>query len=259
MHKQDQQTPGHIPAELATSMSASLRQMGDPVRAHGAQEYFKNEIVAIGITTPVLRRFVKQRVREARAGWELREALQLCDLLLREEEMEIRSAGILALAEFRKQFTPELLPCADRWLEHRLDNWALVDLFCGSVLSMLLRNHPEVELTLRRWSGAKSLWKRRASLVTLIPCVRHRERLEVAYGLASDHFGDPEDLMHKATGWLLRETGKADMARLRRFLLANGPRIPRTALRYSIERFSPRDRAQLLAATRPRKGVDGPE
>jgi len=74
--------------------------------------------------------------------------------------------------------------------------------------------------------------------------------LDLAYALAGEHFADPEDLMHKATGWLLREAGKSDPKRLRRFLLQHGPSIPRTALRYSIERLSPADRAQLLRETR---------
>jgi 3-methyladenine DNA glycosylase AlkD len=59
--------------------------------------------------------------------------------------------------------------------------------------------------------------------------------------------------MHKAVGWLLREAGKADMKRLERFLLDNGPKIPRTSVRYAIERFSKADRKRLLEATRPKK------
>lgn len=231
-------------------MAAALRGMGNPERARGARAYFRNEIVALGITAPVLRRFVKARMSEARSGWRLREAIRLCDRLLAAEEMEIRCAGVLVLAEFKRHFTPELLPCADRWLARRLDNWALTDLFSSAVLSVILERFPETEDTLLRWSAAASLWKRRASLVTLIPGARRGRRLDLAYGLARDHFGDPEDLMHKATGWLLREAGKTDMARLEGFLLENGPRIPRTALRYSIECFRQPERRRLLEQTR---------
>ena len=56
--------------------------------------------------------------------------------------------------------------------------------------------------------------------------------------------------MHKALGWLLREAGKTDMKRLRQFLLKHGPTIPRTTLRYAIERFPTKDRAKLLQKTR---------
>jgi hypothetical protein len=84
----------------------------------------------------------------------------------------------------------------------------------------------------------------------LVPFARRGQSLDLAYELAGDCFSDREDLMHKATGWLLREAGKTDMRRLRGFLLEHGPRVPRTALRYAIERFPENERAHLLAATR---------
>jgi len=164
--------------------------------------------------------------------------------------MELRGAGLLILGAFKKEFKPALLAWAKRWLDTRLDNWALVDGFCGTVLSPLLEAHPSVEATLRAWSRARLLWIRRAALVTLVPFARRGKLLDLSYGLASEHFGDPEDLMHKATGWLLREAGKTDMPRLRAFLLEHGPAIPRTALRYAIERFPASERGRLLKLTR---------
>jgi 3-methyladenine DNA glycosylase AlkD len=93
---------------------------------------------------------------------------------------------------------------------------------------------------------------RRAALVTLVPLARRGRFLELTYELAREHFSDREDLIHKATGWLLREAGKTDMPRLKRFVLRHGPAIPRTALRYAIERFPSKERAGLLEATRSR-------
>ena len=113
-----------------------------------------------------------------------------------------------------------------------------------------------MEDTLSAWSRADCLWLRRAALVTLVPFARHGERLDLAYRLAREHFPDSEDLMHKATGWLLREAGKTDMPRLKKFLLRHGPTIPRTALRYAIERFPAAEKAGLMRATRPRPNAE---
>lgn len=80
-------------------------------------------------------------------------------------------------------------------------------------------------------------------------CLRHNaasDLIEIAAALS----GYPEDLIHKATGWLLRDAVRADEKRLERFLLQHGARIPRTALRYAIEKFSPEERKQLLAKTK---------
>jgi len=227
-----------------------LRARRDPERARGVQQYFKHEIVALGIDTPALRAFAAGQTKQLRDVWSLADATSLCDRLLREPEMEVRGMGILILSGFKRDFVPDLTGTAQPWLETRLDNWALVDSFCGSVLSPLLEQYPEVERKLRQWSGARPLWVRRAAIVTLVPFARRGRLLDTAYALAQKHFVDPEDLMHKAVGWLLREAGKTDARRLRAFLLRHGSAIPRTTLRYAIERFPLAERSTLLMATR---------
>ena len=228
-----------------------LRQRGDPKRARGVQQYFKHEIVALGIDTPTLREFAAGQSKQLTAAWSLPNATSLCDTLLQEPELEVRGIGIVILSAFKREFRPDLTRVARRWLETRLDNWALVDSFCGSILSPLLEQHPAVEQTLRAWSRARSLWVRRAAIVTLVPFARRGRLLDTVYELAQEHFEDSEDLMHKAVGWLLREAGKTDLPRLRQFLLQHGPAIPRTTLRYAIERFPAVDRGRLLESTRP--------
>jgi 3-methyladenine DNA glycosylase AlkD len=74
--------------------------------------------------------------------------------------------------------------------------------------------------------------------------------LDDAYAIAESLFKYPEDLIHKATGWMLREAGKPDPTRLEGLLLENGPKIPRTTLRYAIERFPPEKRKTLLEKTK---------
>lgn len=94
------------------------------------------------------------------------------------------------------------------------------------------------------------MWVRRASAVGLIGCARKGIALDLVYGVAKRLHSDQEDLIQKAVGWMLREAGKADEKRLERHLRANGPSIPRTTLRYAIERFPPARRRELLAETR---------
>jgi 3-methyladenine DNA glycosylase AlkD len=119
------------------------------------------------------------------------------------------------------------------------------------VLTPLLNAQPTFERTLKAWSKDPCLWVRRAAIVTLVPDARHGQRLDLVYRLAREHFPDTEDLMHKAVGWLLREAGKTDMKRLRAFLVQHGPAIPRTSLRYAIERFPASARQKILQQTRP--------
>jgi 3-methyladenine DNA glycosylase AlkD len=236
--------------QVARAIILGLRRLRDPVKAAQSQKYFKDEIVALGVDTPTLRAFVKAQARPLVRQWDVTQAVECCDRLLQEPELEIQAAGLLLLGAFKKGFTLDLLAPSRKWLGDRLDNWALVDGFCGAVLSPLLERNPELKRTLRVWSKDDSLWVRRAALVALVPFARRGDLLDTTYALVAEHFKDPEDLMHKAMGWLLREAGKTDAERLRRFLLKHGPAIPRTTLRYAIERFAPADRKRLLEATR---------
>ena len=95
------------------------------------------------------------------------------------------------------------------------------------------------------------MWVRRASAVALVPLVRRGLQLDLAYDIAARLHADREDLIQKAVGWMLREAGKADAARLERYLRAHGPSIPRTTLRYAIERFPKAKRTVLMRMTRP--------
>jgi 3-methyladenine DNA glycosylase AlkD len=243
---------------VAAEIVRTLRGWRDPDRAAGVQRYFKEPVVALGIETSKLRAYAELQARNLQSVWKISDTVELCDRLLGEPEMEIRGVGILELAAFNTQFTLDLLAPAKRWLDGRLDNWALVDTFCGAVLSPLLDRHQAMELTLRQWSRAERLWVRRAALVTLVPFARQGRYLDLTYALAAERLADPEDLMHKATGWLLREAGKTDPIRLRQFLLREGTSVPRTALRYAIERFPAADRIHILETTRTIKSRNKP-
>jgi 3-methyladenine DNA glycosylase AlkD len=121
---------------------------------------------------------------------------------------------------------------------------------CGLLIGPLLVAHPALISRVASWSRHPNLWVRRASAVALLPSVRRGTGLDAAYAVASRLHADSADLIQKAVGWMLREAGKVDERRLERYLRAHGPRIPRTTLRYAIERFPPARRLALLRATR---------
>jgi 3-methyladenine DNA glycosylase AlkD len=122
----------------------------------------------------------------------------------------------------------------------------------------LLVQHPSLASEMRGWARHRNMWVRRASAVSLIPSVRRGLALDLAYRVARTLHPDPEDLIQKAVGWMLREAGKADARQLEGYLRANGPRIPRTTVRYAIERFPPAKRRALLEITKGARGNAGP-
>jgi 3-methyladenine DNA glycosylase AlkD len=172
-------------------------------------------------------------------------------MLIVDNYLETKSVGIEVMARYRRAFEPRLLRVWKRWLaDGHSSNWATTDAICGSLIGPLLVRHPSLVARVAGWNRDRNMWVRRASAVGLIPSLRRGVRLELAYEVAARLHADNEDLIQKAVGWMLREAGKADMRSLERYLRVNGPAIPRTTLRYAIERFPAAKRRVLLRVTR---------
>jgi 3-methyladenine DNA glycosylase AlkD len=125
-----------------------------------------------------------------------------------------------------------------------VDNWDLVDVTAPTLGEYLLQLEDPMAI-LTKLAKSKSLWERRVSVVFTFAFLRAGD-LEPTYEIAERHLGDKHDLMHKAVGWLLREMGKRDPGLLRAFLKEHSHEMPRTALRYSIEKFSESERQRWL-------------
>lgn len=240
-------------AQAAKQIIKTLKAAGHPDRAAQSRIFFKDyeDVRFYGLAVPETREVEREFFAMVKGVWTLEHALALCDLLIREQELESKQIGIEVLARFKRQFSPPQLATIKGWLaDDHCNNWATTDGLCSVLLAPLLQKYPELIAELKGWTREENLWVRRASAVPLVGFARRGQYLDDAYEIAEALLGYPEDLIHKATGWLLRDAGKTDGARLEAFLLGHGPRIPRTALRYAIEKFSPEKRKMLLVKTK---------
>jgi 3-methyladenine DNA glycosylase AlkD len=238
------------PVRVARETHRSLAGRANPRKALEVQRYFKDTVCALGITLPEVRAAAADVYREIRRTWSVDDAVVFCDRLIRDPHLEIKSVGIALLERYSRGLRPDHLPLLRRWLERHCGNWATVDHLAPHVLGDLIDRHPDVVPDIVDWTAHPVIWVRRAAAVGFILHARRGRRLGAVYRIARRLLGDDEDLIHKATGWLLREAGKTDAKRLKAFLLAHGSRVPRTTLRYAIERFPERDRLRILRATR---------
>jgi 3-methyladenine DNA glycosylase AlkD len=241
------------PKQLAEQTIRELKAAANVRTAKQAKHYFKpdDEVWIFGVDTPTQRKLASELYQRVRGEWTIADARAFCDILIRRRELEAKNIGLFLLARYKKSFDQNLLRNIESWLaDDHCANWAATDALCGEALAPLVRQHPALIGKLKTWTGKRNLWLRRASAVAMIHCARRGEQLDDVYAIAESLFKYPEDLIHKATGWLLREAGKTDPIRLEAFLLEHGPKIPRTALRYAIERFPPEKRKTLLEKTR---------
>jgi 3-methyladenine DNA glycosylase AlkD len=241
------------PPRVAVQARRTIQKMARPVGDFDASRYFRgtHNLGFHNVGSGRVRALAKAIFLEHRDTWSVTDALTCADVLVRDRYLEVKGVGIELMACYRRSFTPALLPAWKRWLAKDYSaNWATTDSVCGALIGPLLLKHPDLVKKVSGWSRDRNMWVRRASAVALIPSVRHGLALEKGYRVARTLHSDREDLIQKAVGWMLREAGKADMRRLERYLRANGPHIPRTTLRYAIERFPPAKRRALLRVTR---------
>ncbi len=168
--------------------------------------------------------------------------LEQIEVVLASPVHEHRMAALVVLAEQSKRAHKrgDMDAARDRYefyLAHtrQINNWDLVDVTCRDVVGEYLLRANDLA-PLRRLAKSDLLWERRIAMVSTAAFIR-ADRCDAAFELAEALIDDDHDLMHKAVGWMLREAGKRDPAGLERFLGAHASTMPRTALRYAIERL----------------------
>ena len=199
----------------------------------------------LGIKVPVTREVVKACWRET--------SLQDLEECIASAYHEVRLAALLALVEIfahAKRFPARpgisQQDCVDFYLAHtdRINNWDLVDLSCYPLLGVwLLDKDRQLLYDLAR--NGKTIWEQRIGIVSTMTFIRHGQ-LQDTFDIADILLHHPHDLIHKAVGWLLREAGKRDKEALVAYLEPRYQTMPRTMLRYAIEKFPEAERQQYL-------------
>ena len=231
------------------AVNKRLRQLADPEKAQLLQRFFKTGPgeygegdVFLGIQVPVLR----QLVREI-------EGLPMPAVrsLLNSPLHEARLLALMMLVRIYAKGDEHDKRCMyDFYLAStsRINNWDLVDLSAPSIVGDFLAKRSRAPL--RRLARSVSLWERRIAIVATFRFIRDND-FDTTLAIAGLLLRDPADLIHKAAGWMLREVGKRDTAVLEAFLNLHRRTMPRTMLRYAIERFPESRRQQYLRGTGP--------
>ncbi len=198
----------------------------------------------LGVKVPITREVVKQCWQETTF-----EDLEAC---IQSEYHEIRLAALLTLVQIFKHAKKDKAlqqQCVDFYLAHTeyINNWDLVDLSCYELLGTWLLDKDKMLLYDLARDG-KTIWEQRIGMVSTMQFIRHGQ-LDDTYAIADLFLDKPQplhDLLQKAVGWLLREAGKRDEQRLKDWLSTRYKTMPRTMLRYAIEKFPDTERKKFM-------------
>jgi len=225
----------------------SLRLLSSPSKARTLSGFFKTGPGQygegdrfIGVTQPELRRLARE-FRALTAS----EHIQLLKSPIHEERM---LALLIWTLKFKQANEAEQTRITRNFLKHWrfINNWDLIDVNTPHLVGPSLRQGDPITVrTLDRFIAADPLWKRRIALLATFHLIS-QGRFERSLRYAALVLRDPEDLIHKASGWMLREIGKRDLGELRKFLTRHSAHMPRTMLRYAIERLPPAERKRWM-------------
>lgn len=222
-----------------------IRKLRNPVKAKILAGFFKTGKGQygegdkfLGVAVPQIRKLVKKFERLA---------LSEIEKILHSEFHEERLGGLLVLvSQFEKAEKQDRKKIFKFYLKNikHIDSWDLVDLTAPSIVGGFLHNEPKNILF--SLAESKVLWERRIAMVATFFEIK-LGKSELALSIAEQLLGDKEDLMHKAVGWMLREVGKrCSQNEEEKFLQKNLSKMPRTTLRYAIERFDEKKRQEYL-------------
>lgn len=227
----------HVEAELRTKANPEKAAFFPRFFRTGPGEYGEGDQF-IGVVVPAQRKIARQ-FREL--------PIDEIKKLLESPFHECRLTGLLILVlQFEKSKSEATQKqIYDFYVANvdRVNNWDLVDSSCHKIMGPYLFQRSRKPLL--RFAQAKSLWKNRISIVTTYYFIR-RDDLDSTLEIAELLLDHPHDLIHKAVGWMLRELGKQNESMLMGFLKLHHAEMPRTMLRYSIEKFPQPKRTRIL-------------
>jgi len=229
-------------------IEAELDQLADPEHAEVLQRFFKTGPgeygagdVFLGIRVPALRRVARAHASASTVT---------CRRLLASPVHEHRFVALAILCrQYERSDATERERIADLYLAHRdrVNNWDLVDTSAPTLLADRVMRSPRTLLD--PLVTSESVWDRRIAVLATFALIK-RDRFEQTLRVCEALLTDTHDLIHKATGWALREVGKRDHDALCGFLDRHAARMPRTMLRYSLERLPDGERRRYMAAGR---------
>ncbi len=229
---------------LAQELMDSLNALENPARAVHSQRFFKTGKgqygegdIFIGLTVPQTRLVCKNYYNLSIAEIEK---------VLESPIHEHRLAAVIIMRWQAERANSVLRKSLyDLYLRRtdRINNWDIIDISCHKIVGRYLANKNRA--ILYKLASSKQMWDRRITIVSTAYFISKND-LDDTFKLSEILLNDKEDLMHKATGWMLREAGKKDESRLKEFLDKYAYVMPRTMLRYSLEKLHPADRAYYM-------------
>lgn len=234
---------------MITLIRQNLESKIDPEYQKGAFRFFKEEVQILGVRSPDVKRVAAKFWTEIKNRPKTK-IFQLCEKLWQTGFFEEAMIAINWTERLMKKFDKADFERFEVWIKRYVKNWATCDVFCTHSVGCLVNQHPELIGRLKVWTKSKNRWFRRAAAVTLIYPIHEARRqksrdqrwLKETFAVSDLLLQDQDDLVQKSCGWLLKVASNLYSKEVFDFIMARKNKMPRTALRYAIEKLPPEQR-----------------
>jgi 3-methyladenine DNA glycosylase AlkD len=224
--------------QIIRNVRDELKQTADDKTKNSFQRFFKEEVKCHGVKAAAVVKIAKKyfpRVQELGKGT----AFDLCETLLESGYCEEAWVAANWAYWFREEYQPSDFKVFATWIEKYVDNWAECDTLCNHTVGSFIERYPHYLNNLKEWAASKNRWMRRAAVVSLIIPAKQGKFLEDIFALADILLCDNDDLVQKGYGWMLKEASRLHQAEVFEYVMMHKGTMPRTALRYAIEKMPP--------------------
>jgi 3-methyladenine DNA glycosylase AlkD len=232
---------------ILNRLCAAIIEHDKPINRLNYQRFFKEKLKdPYGLKTSILRKISNDCFKELK-GRSKNEILEICDQLLEAGQKYFRFFAFEWAGKFKSQYEKNDLNLFEVWLKNYVDGWSSCDHLCGGPLGNLFIKYPASSKRTVKWARSKSMWQKRAAAVSLILPVRNGLLLDRAFEISDLLLADEDDLVQKGYGWMLKEANERFPVEVFDYIMKNKQVMPRTALRYAIEKMAEAKRRQAMS------------
>jgi 3-methyladenine DNA glycosylase AlkD len=231
---------------IISALRNLLIQHSDEKVKTGSRRYFKEDIKLYGVNTAAVNRIARQFMPEIRKHSKT-EVFLLCEQLYKSDFCEEAFIAAEWSYSLHKLYDPEDFNVFERWVSLYINNWAKCDSLCNHTIGSFVEMYPEYIMKLQEWTLSENRWVRRASAVTMVLPARKGNFLNDIFVIADKLLLDEDDLVRKGYGWMLKEASRKHQNEVFAYVMRNKDKMPRTALRYAVEKMPDGIRARAMA------------
>ncbi len=232
--------------DLIVQIRREFQANSDEKARESGKRFFKEEVMMYGMKSAVVSDISKKYFKIAQ-NLPKSTIFDLCEELWKSGYMEESFIACNWSYFVSKDYTPDDFQVFEKWVSEYIGNWASCDTLCNHTVGTFLEMYPEFLPELKRWARSSNRWMRRASVVSLIVPARKGKFLPEITELADMLLTDNDDMVQKGYGWMLKVASKEHQGEIFEYILKSRKTMPRTALRYAIEKMPAELKAQAMA------------